>query len=392
MNHSSASSFSGMIIPLNVFLRNYSSEFWSHFWHFAYGNCYVFNGGTTESRLDTKVLKSSEPGPSYGLSLELNIEQEQYIGALTPEAGVRIHISNQGEMPFPLDKGLSLAPGYATSIGMRKVGTILHLQVSSISSNTEPHRHVNKVIIIIIEVFINNVVLFVFCKVLIERRDPFSENLCVSDSTSDKYNIYQQKMKVNYSTTACKKSCWASNQREFCGCMEYKFPRLEDTPVCNITNKTVAKCLKGVKSKFKAGTLNCSKSCPPPCREITLKLSTSYSLWPTKAYEAFYMAELKKRTKEVDGSDNFRANVLKVDIFFEELNYEVISEEPSYELANFVSDLGGSLGLWIGMSVLSFAELFELLLLICLSVGRKLKNEGNTKSSTIHVEEFKYSS
>lgn len=64
-----------------------------------------------------------------GLSLELNIEQEQYIGALTPEAGVRIHISNQGEMPFPLDKGLSLAPGYATSIGMRKVGTILHLQV-----------------------------------------------------------------------------------------------------------------------------------------------------------------------------------------------------------------------------------------------------------------------
>ena len=73
--------------------------------------------------------------------------------------------------------------------------------MSSISSNTEPHRHVNKVIIIIIEVFINNVVLFVFCKVLIERRDPFSENLCVSDSTSDKYNIYQQKMKVSYSTT-----------------------------------------------------------------------------------------------------------------------------------------------------------------------------------------------
>ena len=58
--------------------------------------------------------------------MELNIEQEQYFGALTPEAGVRIHISDQGEMPFPLDKGLSLAPGYATSIGMRKVGSISH--------------------------------------------------------------------------------------------------------------------------------------------------------------------------------------------------------------------------------------------------------------------------
>ncbi len=57
-----------------------------------------------------------------GLSLELNIEQDQYIGALTQSTGVRIDISDQGEMPFPLDKGLSLAPGYETSIGMRKVG------------------------------------------------------------------------------------------------------------------------------------------------------------------------------------------------------------------------------------------------------------------------------
>ena len=41
----------------------------------------------------------------------------------------------------------------------------------------------------------------VFCKVLIKRGDPFSENLCVSDSTSDESNIYKQKMKVNYSST-----------------------------------------------------------------------------------------------------------------------------------------------------------------------------------------------
>ena len=44
------------------------------------------------------------------------------------------------------------------------------------------------------------------------------------------------------------------------------------------------------------------------------------------------------------------------------------------------------------MSVLSFAEIFELLVLICLSLGKKLKKGKNTKSSTIHVEEFKYSS
>ena len=55
-----------------------------------------------------------------GLNLELNIEQKEYIGAFTEEAGVRIDISNQGEMAFPREKGLSAAPGFATSIGMRK--------------------------------------------------------------------------------------------------------------------------------------------------------------------------------------------------------------------------------------------------------------------------------
>lgn len=40
---------------------------------------------------------------------------------------MRIDISDQGEMPFPLDKGLSLAPGYAMSVGMRKVSSVEHL-------------------------------------------------------------------------------------------------------------------------------------------------------------------------------------------------------------------------------------------------------------------------
>ena len=56
-----------------------------------------------------------------GLALELNIEQEDYIGVLAPEAGIRMDISAQGEMPFPLERGVSLAPGYATMIGLRKV-------------------------------------------------------------------------------------------------------------------------------------------------------------------------------------------------------------------------------------------------------------------------------
>ena len=80
-------------------------------------------------RFPPSLLKKRNSAPEVsfyfffflGLSLELNIERGQYIGGITQEAGVRVDISNQGEMPFPFEKGLSIAPGYATSIGLRKV-------------------------------------------------------------------------------------------------------------------------------------------------------------------------------------------------------------------------------------------------------------------------------
>ena len=49
------------------------------------------------------------------------MEQDEYIGLMTPEAGIRMDISTQGEMPFPMEKGISISPGYATMIGLRKV-------------------------------------------------------------------------------------------------------------------------------------------------------------------------------------------------------------------------------------------------------------------------------
>lgn len=61
---------------------------------------------------------------SSGLNVELNIEQDQYLDSFTPEAGVRVDITNQGQMPFPLERGLSLAPGFATAIGLRKVSRV----------------------------------------------------------------------------------------------------------------------------------------------------------------------------------------------------------------------------------------------------------------------------
>ena len=56
-----------------------------------------------------------------GLSLELYIEQDEYIAGLSDGAGIRVVLHNNTYMPFPEDNGVSIMPGTKTSIGIRKV-------------------------------------------------------------------------------------------------------------------------------------------------------------------------------------------------------------------------------------------------------------------------------
>lgn len=300
--------------------RNFTSFVWKSFWHYKYGNCYTFNSGKTSSGSNARVLKSNKPGPSHGLNLELNIEQEDYIGVLAPEAGIRMDISTQGEMPFPLERGVSLAPGYATMIGLRKE--------------------------------------------MISREDPFENKRCLKTISSDESNLYTKHFGAVYSATACKDSCLAYNQLKECGCMEYRFPGSSSYGICSVTDKLTSKCLSKVQKKFRENKLNCTDSCPPPCREEGFKMSTSFAIWPSERFEPIYTEELKNKKKLVSKDGSHRKNVCKLQVFYEELNLEVITERRSYEVEDFVSDIGGQLGLWIGFSVLTVAEFLELFMLL----------------------------
>ena len=75
-----------------------------------------------------------------GLILEINIEQHEYIGQLTQEAGMRVLISKQGEFPSPLEKGFSISPGYSTSVGMRQVFNYL-INIENIQGKLKSHFH-----------------------------------------------------------------------------------------------------------------------------------------------------------------------------------------------------------------------------------------------------------
>lgn len=61
-------------------------------------------------------------------------------------------------------------------------------------------------------------------------------------------------------------------------------------------------------------------------------------------------------------SDEIRQNLLRLNVYLEELSVVEFKQLPAYDLADLFADIGGTLGLWMGISVLTMMELVELVL------------------------------
>ena len=56
-----------------------------------------------------------------GLSLDLYLDPDEEVGLLAPGTGLRVSLHQPNVKSFPEEDGFSVAPGKATSIGVRQV-------------------------------------------------------------------------------------------------------------------------------------------------------------------------------------------------------------------------------------------------------------------------------
>ena len=108
----------------------------------------------------------------------------------------------------------------------------------------------------------------------------------------------------------------------------------------------------------------CDEKCPRECDTIEYQVTTTFSRLPDS-----------------------EINSTSFTIYYKDLEYTQISQLPKTKLFDIISNIGGLLGVFIGISFLSFAELFEIIFEIALILFERKSNQN--VESIDQLPEFK---
>ena len=109
----------------------------------------------------------------------------------------------------------------------------------------------------------------------------------------------------------------------------------------------------------------CSE-CPLECEWTTYGITSSFSYYPNDGRIRSLAKETLFKDQAIDITD-LRKRIVSFNVFLEEMKYTTISESAKYSGLDLVSAIGGSMGIFIGSSFLTVAEIFEVIIAIMVS-------------------------
>ncbi|XP_033743017.1 acid-sensing ion channel 1-like isoform X2 [Pecten maximus] len=166
-----------------------------------------------------------------------------------------------------------------------------------------------------------------------------------------------------YSSMACLTECFQSSLVSRCSCRHY----YDDNFTQLLT--TVRRC----------------RTCPEICTTYTYDWSLSYALFGSN-----FVNERLLNASIFPEKSFLSSNYVDLTLFYNSLSEIVVEDLPVKMLNDIVGNLGGHMGLFLGASILSIAELFEF---ACLLIAKQrsehrmdkvnIKESVSTKSSTV---------
>ncbi|XP_072171128.1 acid-sensing ion channel 1C-like [Diadema setosum] len=261
-----------------------------------FGVCFVFNTGEDGS----PPITMKAPGQTFGLSIIMNTEQSDYFFEEFNRyaAGFHIILYDRGSIP-DADIGFSIRPGTRSQVA---------LDVVEVRNLPAPHGE---------------------CQ----------------DKELDFYD--------SYGLQECQLECMTKYIVSQCDCRAAFMPG--NASVCDPIE--YFRCGAPAYAGYLESLGDCD--CPVPCFSRSYVATTSFTSFPslfwanTLTYTLFAGQNLT--------SSYFTDNMIYLIIYFKApLSIEQISQQKAYTFFSLLCDIGGSLGLWLGGSILTIFEFFDL--------------------------------
>ena len=287
------------------------SQDFSWFYDINFGNCYKFNSGYDSSGDVVPLLESKKAGAKNGLRLIFLFGESSNNYSDILNDGLRIMVHNS-TAKTPLLQGVDVGLSKFTNIAVQRV---------------------------------------------FNYKSSYPYSSCIDLTSYDSY-YYKLLTKNNltYQQTDCFDLCLQHEIIKKCDCYDLNYAELRKVKSC--VDKEEIKCAFKVYNEFFDRGINedCLKMCPLECERVSYQLTLSSSNFPSFSSYLIYK-NITNLSYEV-----VRENSLAVNIYYQDLGYTRISETPTMIIQDLLSQIGGTLGLFIGFSLLSLIELLELML------------------------------
>jgi hypothetical protein len=282
-----------------------------------WGNCYGMNLANS-----TKFKYSNFYGKFYSLSMILFMGMKDELKFLKRARGLTLNIFNNTKQYF---------------------GTLVDLPIG-FDANVQIDRY-----------FVN------------QLPKPYS-NCDIDDENPNgfKSRLYNKTIQNNleYNQQSCLELCYQELAIKSCNCSDLEGVLFKGDKICTFESSA---CLNQVFDKFLSPDYvkdNCFPECPLECSQASFGVSLTSSVIMPEYYSKIVQGKAKSLniTNETWSLEEVKNNIIKFNIYYGTGSYSITTESPSLDMIGLLAYIGGTLGLFLGVSLLTTVEVIEIFL------------------------------
>jgi hypothetical protein len=185
---------------------------------------------------------------------------------------------------------------------------------------------------------------------------PYSECIDLAKFSSEFYKILIRSNRV-YRQEDCFYLCLQKRIIQNCGCYDLNYLKIDGSSPC--LDKEEHLCTVNQYNLFKKSNVDdsCSTLCPLECDSVEYNLLVSSANYPSFSSYLVYGKYFENMTFE-----ELQKKSIAISIFYSDLSYIYIGESVKTLVIDLFSNIGGTLGLFVGVSMLSLIEIVEILI------------------------------